>query len=214
MRGTALAADKHKKDTVTEADLQLAYSCWRSPNKDQEFGRKMYTFHVLVEASPIILDRIEYVTYKLPPAWEANQIKTIGKEGRSTCFEMKELAWGASTINADVKIEGQDKLVALSHPIILTKTGPRLPCASPAPPVLDDPLLPTYIETDRWTTTDKLNYEIYAIAIAHFLTRPETRTPLFNMKINIGSTQHFINAEASSSVIYVVYLVTVFLLAT
>jgi KAP family P-loop domain len=42
----------------------------------------------------------------------------------------------------------------------------------------DDVLFPTYIETDIWTTHDKLNYEIYAIAIANFLTKPETKPPL------------------------------------
>jgi hypothetical protein len=41
---------------------------------------------------------------------------------------MKELAYGPSTIYADVKIKGQDKLVTISHPITLTDTGPRLVC--------------------------------------------------------------------------------------
>jgi hypothetical protein len=42
----------------------------------------------------------------------------------------------------------------------------------------NDVLLPTYIETDIWTTRDKLNYQIYAIAVANFLTKKETKSPL------------------------------------
>lgn len=41
-----------------------------------------------------------------------------------------------------------------------------------------DAILPTYIENDLWTTKDKLNYQIYAIAIANFLTKKETKSPL------------------------------------
>lgn len=46
----ALAATNPIIDIVTEADLKLDYSCWRSPEKDLD-GRKMYTFHVIVDAS-------------------------------------------------------------------------------------------------------------------------------------------------------------------
>lgn len=113
-------------DPVTATDLQLGYSCWRSPNKDQE-GKKMYTFHVIIDVPDNIFNLIEYVIYKLPPSWpKPNQIRKI--DDRSTCFGMKELAYGPSTIHADVKIKAQDKLVTISHTITLTETGPRLVC--------------------------------------------------------------------------------------
>ena len=42
----------------------------------------------------------------------------------------------------------------------------------------NDALLPSYLESDIWTTNDNLNYKLYAIAIANFLTKPETKPPL------------------------------------
>lgn len=105
--------------------FKLAYSCWRFKKADKKFGRKMYAFQVIVEASNETLDRIEYVTYRLSSAWpEPNRTQT--KTDRTRHFELKELAWGPSTVYADVKIEGQDDIITLSHPIVLTEEGPRL----------------------------------------------------------------------------------------
>jgi Cdc6-like AAA superfamily ATPase len=105
--------------------LKLAYSCWRFKKADKKFGRRMYAFQVIVEASNSILDKIEYVTYRLSSAWpEPNRTQT--KTDRTRHFELKELAWGPSTVYADVKIEGQDDIITLSHPIVLTEEGPRL----------------------------------------------------------------------------------------
>jgi hypothetical protein len=43
----------------------------------------------------------------VPPSWpEANQTKTV--DDRSSCFGMKELAYGPSIIYANVKINGQN----------------------------------------------------------------------------------------------------------
>jgi hypothetical protein len=102
--------------------LELAYSCSRYEKKDKEFGRRMYIFHVIIKASDNILDRIEFVTYRLP-AWP-NPVRKI--TDRNTHFGLKELAWGQSTIYADVKIKGQDDPVTLSHPIILMEKSERL----------------------------------------------------------------------------------------
>jgi hypothetical protein len=45
---------------------------------------------------------------------------------RDSHFGLKELAWGSSTLFADVKIKGEDDIISLSHPIILTEKGERL----------------------------------------------------------------------------------------
>jgi hypothetical protein len=47
---SALKATEHEPDIVAVTGLQLDYSCWRSPDRDQEFeGKKMYTFHVIIK---------------------------------------------------------------------------------------------------------------------------------------------------------------------
>jgi len=46
-------------------------------------------------------------------------------DGYNSLYE--ELSGGrASTVYADVKIKGQDEIITLSHPIVLTEEGPRL----------------------------------------------------------------------------------------
>jgi hypothetical protein len=107
-------------DLVTKADLELAYTCKRYEKKDKEFGRKAYIFHVKIKASYSIVNRIESVTYGLP-AWP-KPIRKVTE--RKTRFELAELAWGPSTLYADVKIEKQDNIISLSHPIVLTEEGP------------------------------------------------------------------------------------------
>ena len=54
----------------------------------------------------------------------ANPIRKVTE--KSTQFGLKELAWGASIIYADVKIKGQDDVVKISHPIILMEKSERL----------------------------------------------------------------------------------------
>ena len=92
---------------------------------DKKFnGREVYTFHVIIKASNSVLDRIEFVTYRLPAWPKRSAVRTVTEDERNTLFfEFKELAWGGSTVYADVKIKGQDEIIRLSHPIILTETG-------------------------------------------------------------------------------------------
>jgi hypothetical protein len=116
---TAIEATKHKPDT-----MKLAYSCWRYPKKDDEFKTKMYAFQVIIDAPKSILEQIEYVIYKLPSWPKDHQIQKV--DNRERHFELKELAYGPSTIYAEVKLKGQDNPVTLSHPIILTEEGERL----------------------------------------------------------------------------------------
>ena len=108
-------------DIVTEVDLELGYSCWRYEKMDIKFNnRKMYAFQITINTSNKILERIEFVTYKLPAPWP-NPVRKV--TDRITRFALKELAWGSSRvpIYADVKIRGQDPIVSLSHPIDLTE---------------------------------------------------------------------------------------------
>lgn len=125
----ALEATKLKEiisqtDRVTQKDISLRYSCRRYPKKDEEFNRKMYAFHVIVKASNSVLDRIEYVTYRLPAWPKGHDVQKV--TDRDGHFGLKELAWGSSTLFADVKIKGQDDVISLSNPIILTEKGERL----------------------------------------------------------------------------------------
>jgi hypothetical protein len=99
-------------------------SCWRYDKADKKFNRRMYAFHVIVNASSSILDGIEYVTYRLPAWPKDHAVQKVTH--RDSHFGLKELAWGSSTLFADVKIKGQDDVISLSHPIILTEKGERL----------------------------------------------------------------------------------------
>jgi hypothetical protein len=110
-------------EKVTDEHLALVHSSWRYPKKDKEFGKKMYGFQVIVEGQKETLDRIEYVKYILSksyPNWE--QIK----HDRKNHFELKELAWGTSTVNAEIKIKGQEDTIKLSRYINLSETGEKL----------------------------------------------------------------------------------------
>ena len=112
-----------KDEKVTEEHLALVHSSWRYPKKDQEFGKPMYCFQVIVEGQSQTLDRVEYVKYTLHKSYpNGEQIK----HDRKKHFELKELAWGSSTVRAEIKIEGQEELIKLSRFINLSDTGERL----------------------------------------------------------------------------------------
>ena len=109
-------------DTVTEDHLALLHSSWRYAKVDDRFqGRAMYVFHVVIKARESVLNRIEFVRYRLPPPWP-NPERTI--TDRESHFKLKELAWGEFRLDAEVKIKGQHDLVKLSRYINLTMTGP------------------------------------------------------------------------------------------
>jgi tetratricopeptide (TPR) repeat protein len=108
---------------VTENHLALIHSSWRYPKKDAEFGRQMYCFHVVVQGRDEVLDRIEYVKYRLDPSYP-NPDRTV--TDRKSRFKLKELAWGESTVRAEVKVKGQEEPIQLSRHINLNETGPRI----------------------------------------------------------------------------------------
>jgi len=110
-------------EEITEEHLALVHSSWRYKRKDKEFERRMYAFQVIVQGQKSVLDRIEFVKYNLHPTYpNPEQIK----HNRSRNFELKELAWGESTVRAEVKIKGQDGVIKLSRFINLSETGENL----------------------------------------------------------------------------------------
>jgi hypothetical protein len=109
---------------VTDDHVSLIHRSWRVSNRDQEFGnQKMYQIHVILFGERQSLDRVEYVLYRLDPAYP---IPVRSGGSREKNFELKELANGYSLIRADVKIKGQDELIYLSRFIDLTDTSPPL----------------------------------------------------------------------------------------
>jgi hypothetical protein len=119
----ALEATKHPSGL----NFELMDSCWRDPEKDAKLGKKMYQFHVIINAPNSVLDQIETVTYKLPPSWKSRSIQIKDIKDRDTNFKLKDLAWGSFTLNVEVKFRGQDSLVTKSHRISLREESPRLP---------------------------------------------------------------------------------------
>ena len=117
------AIERHLR--VTKLDLKLGYNPGDMKRKIRNLREKMYTFHVIIIASENILDKIEKVTYRLP-AWPNPVRELKASDYRMTQFELKELAWGDSTIYADVKIEGQEDIVKLWYPITLSEESKRL----------------------------------------------------------------------------------------
>ena len=112
-----------KDEPVTEDHMALVHSSWRYPKKDSEFGRPMYAFHAVIQASETVLDRIEYVKYHLHATYP-NPVQTV--TDRASRFKLKELAWGEYTLRAEVKVKGQEEPILLSRYINLTETGPRI----------------------------------------------------------------------------------------
>lgn len=108
---------------VTENHLAIIHSSWRYPKKDKEYRRPMYAFHVVVQATDEVLDRIESVRYSLHPSYP-NPIQVV--TDRKSRFKLKELAWGESSVRAEVKIKGQDQPIKLNRYINLTLTGPEI----------------------------------------------------------------------------------------
>jgi len=112
-----------KGEAITANHLALLHSSWRYPRKDAEFGRRMWAFHVVVQARDEVLDRIEYVKYLLDPSYP-NPVQSV--TDRTSRFKLKELANGESTVRAEIRIKGQEGPIVLSRYINLTDTGPRI----------------------------------------------------------------------------------------
>jgi hypothetical protein len=110
-------------ETITTNHMALIHSSWRYAKKDAELGRRMWAFHVVVQARQEVLDRIEYVKYLLDPSYP-NPVQVV--TDRVSRFKLKELANGESTVRCEVKVKGQEEPVCLSRYINLADTGPRI----------------------------------------------------------------------------------------
>ena len=111
-------------DQVTAEHLALIHSCWRAPQHDARFpGNHVYRFDMILSAPQMILERINRVTYLLPPAWTTSP-KTISDRG--TSFGLKELTWANLLVRAKVYVDGQKEPIHLSSFIRLTESGQRL----------------------------------------------------------------------------------------
>jgi hypothetical protein len=112
-----------KDEAVTANHMALIHSSWRYRKKDAEFGKRMWAFHVVVQARDEVLDRIEYVKYFLDKSYP-NPVQVV--TDRPSRFKLKELAYGESTVRAEVKIRDQEELVPLARYINLADSGPRI----------------------------------------------------------------------------------------
>jgi hypothetical protein len=108
---------------LTDDHLALIHRSWRVPDRDLEFHQPMYQIHVIVFGTTEALGRVEYVVYRLDPAYP-RPVQVSGSP--STNFELKELANGHSLIRAEVYIQGQREPVRLSRFIDLTDQSPPL----------------------------------------------------------------------------------------
>jgi TIR domain len=110
-------------EEITGEHLALIHSCWRAPRHDARFGQRVYRIDVVLDAAEAVLDRVERVTYLLPPAWPTSPATT---SDRQTRFGLKELTWADLLVRAKVYVRGQDVPIPLSSFIRLTKAGGRL----------------------------------------------------------------------------------------
>jgi hypothetical protein len=121
-----LSFPEYVDDKITGEHLALIYSCWRAPQFDEKWrGHEVYRFDVIVEAAPTVLDSIEKVEYRLPPAWPPS---SSPKEvfDRPSAFGLKELTWADLLARARVYIRDQEEPIYLSCHIRLSQHGPRL----------------------------------------------------------------------------------------
>jgi hypothetical protein len=108
---------------LTDDHLALIHRSWRVPERDEEFGRPMHQIHIIVFGTADALRRIDYVVYRLEPAYPS-PVRLGGS--LETNFELKELANGYSLVRADVYARGQQEPVRLSRLIDLTEQSPPL----------------------------------------------------------------------------------------
>lgn len=108
---------------LTDDHVALIHRSWRVPARDAQFGRPMHQIHIIVFGTAEALQRIDYVVYRLEPAYP-NPVRLGGS--LETNFELKELANGYSLVRADIYVCGQQEPVRLSRLIDLTESSPPL----------------------------------------------------------------------------------------
>lgn len=110
-------------DTLTGEHFALLHSAWRAERYDTRFNHRVYRFDVVLDGPSAVLDRVERVTYLLPPAWPTSPAVTTD---RSRAFGWKDLAWANLLVRARVDIKNQAAPIPLSAFVRLTDTGEHL----------------------------------------------------------------------------------------
>jgi hypothetical protein len=110
-------------DQLTGEHFALIYSSWRASKHDARFNQKVYRFDVVLDGPIGLLDRVETVTYLLPPAWPTSPVTV---SDRSKAFGLKELAWADLLVRAKIHVRDQTAPIPMSTFVRLTEHGPRL----------------------------------------------------------------------------------------
>ena len=122
-------ASVRARQEIRAENITLIHSSWRRTDKDKDYSwHQMYQIHLIVYGRPEVLNRVQFVTYRLH-GYPADKIEQKGGL-REKNFELKELAWGQSYIRADVFIEdqpeGRPNPLRLYQFVTLHESGPRL----------------------------------------------------------------------------------------
>lgn len=110
-------------DLLTGEHFALIHSSWRAAKHDARFNQRVYRFDVLLDGAAALLDRVESVTYLLPPAWPTSPVTVVD---RRSAFGLKELAWADVLVRAKVRVKDQETAIPMSAFVRLTDAGQRL----------------------------------------------------------------------------------------
>jgi hypothetical protein len=118
---------------IEPAHLTLVHATWRAQYLDKERGgNQVFKFDVALSSGHSILgrsacrevlDRVDWVTYLLPPAWPNSPVTVAD---RRRCFGHRDIAWTDFLIRANVYIKGEDHPIHLSSFITLFERGYKL----------------------------------------------------------------------------------------
>lgn len=111
----------HEK--ISSKHFMLEATSWRAEWLDHKFNQRVYRFDIVLNASTDALDRVNQITYLLPPAWVKSPYNITDRQNR---FRLKELAWADLFVRARVDVKEQDEWVDISCHVQLNEAGPRI----------------------------------------------------------------------------------------
>jgi hypothetical protein len=103
---------------VTDDHIAIVHRSWLRKDKESS-GKKIYQIHLALYGQEETLNKVEYVIYRLDPAYKE---PTRFIDDRSKQFGFYELANGYSLVRAEVKIKNQYEPVLLSRFIDLSES--------------------------------------------------------------------------------------------